>query len=107
MTSAGYPHSFIVTNMRYSYLKALCNLRTSVNFETYQRYGEPGYTLKLDFWTLSIVTDCLNDKIVKKTNATFQKLDSRRISIHTFGLVSIELVLFNKIFISWFFNISH
>jgi hypothetical protein len=31
--------------------------------------------LKLDFWTLSIVPDCLNDKTVKKTNTTFQKLD--------------------------------
>jgi hypothetical protein len=30
--------------------------------------------LKLDFWTLSIIPDCLNNKIVKKTN-TFHKLD--------------------------------
>jgi hypothetical protein len=31
--------------------------------------------LKLAFWTSSIVPDCLNDKIVKETNTTFQKLD--------------------------------
>jgi hypothetical protein len=35
----------------------------------------PPLLLKLAFWTLSIVPDCLNDKIVKKTNTTFQKLD--------------------------------
>jgi hypothetical protein len=34
--------------------------------------------LKLDFWTLSIVPDCLNDKIVKKTNTVFLTILSFR-----------------------------
>jgi hypothetical protein len=46
-----------------------------LTIDSTELFSESFYILKLAFWTLSIVPDCLNDKIVKKTNTTFQKLD--------------------------------